>query len=71
MSQGTSEIVRRQIEAPNRRDLDTFVALASEDVEWEDSMFWVGADPDLSRRAELREWLNRVMEPWESLASAG
>jgi hypothetical protein len=33
VAQGSLDIVRRQIEAGNRRDLDEFVALVSEDVE--------------------------------------
>jgi ketosteroid isomerase-like protein len=61
------DIVRRQIEAGNRRDLDEFVALVSEDVEWEDSMFWSEPTRIYRGRAELREWLDRVLEPWESL----
>jgi ketosteroid isomerase-like protein len=61
------EIVRRQVEAANRRDLDAFVALASEDVEWEDSMFWSEPTRIYRGRAELREWLERVLEPWDSM----
>ena len=67
MTQGNLEIARRQIEAANRLDVDTFVALASEDVEGEDSMFWSEPTRIYRGRAELREWLNRVIEPWESL----
>jgi ketosteroid isomerase-like protein len=63
----TAEIVRRQIEAANRQDLDEFVALVSQDVEWEDSMFWSEPKRTYRGRAELREWLERVLEPWESL----
>ena len=62
-----AQIVRQQIEAGNRRDLDTYVALVSEDVEWEDSMFWSEPTRVYRGRAELRAWLARVLEPWESL----
>jgi ketosteroid isomerase-like protein len=61
------EIVRRQVEAANRRDLDAFVALASVDVEWEDAMFWSEPTRIYRGRTELREWLERVLEPWDSL----
>lgn len=47
--------------------MDAFVALASEDVEWEDSMFWSEPTRIYRGRAELREWLDRVLEPWDSL----
>jgi ketosteroid isomerase-like protein len=67
MSQENVEIVLRQVEALNRRDIDAFVALVSPEVAWEDSMF--GSEPAriYRGRAEVREWLNRVLEPWESL----
>jgi ketosteroid isomerase-like protein len=62
-----TDIVRQQIDAANRRDLDAFVALVSPDVEWEDSMFWSEPTQVYRGRAELRGWLERVIEPWESL----
>lgn len=67
MSPSNSEIVRQQIEAANRGDLDAFVALVSRDVEWEDSMFWSEPTRIYRGREELRGWLERVIEPWESL----
>jgi ketosteroid isomerase-like protein len=63
----TAEVVRRQIEAANRQDLDEFVALVSQDVEWEDAMFWSEPKRIYRGRAELRAWLERVLEPWDSL----
>ena len=67
MSRENLEIVLRQLEALNRRDIDAFVALVSPEVAWEDDMF--GSEPSriYRGRAEVREWLNRVLEPWESL----
>jgi ketosteroid isomerase-like protein len=67
MSEENVEVVLQQIEAGNRRDVDAFVALVSPDVEWEDSVFWSESARVYRGRAELREWFNRVMEPWESL----
>jgi len=65
MSRENVEIAQQQIEAINRRDADAFVALVSPDVEWEDSVFW--SEPArVYRRAELREWFNKILEPWAS-----
>ena len=66
MSEENVEVVLQQAEALNRRDVEAFVALVSPDVEWEDSMFWSEPGRIHRGRAEVREWLNRVLEPWES-----
>jgi ketosteroid isomerase-like protein len=66
MSQENVEIALQQTEALNRRDVDAFVALVSPDVEWEDSVFWSEPARIYRGRAEVREWLNRVLEPWEN-----
>jgi steroid delta-isomerase-like uncharacterized protein len=66
MSQENAEIAVQQIEALNRRDVDAFLALVSPDVEWEDAIFWSEVARNYRGRAELREWFNRVLEPWES-----
>lgn len=55
------------IEAFNRRDADAAVAFASPDVEWEASMFWIEHAQTYRGRAELRGWMNRVLEPWENI----
>jgi ketosteroid isomerase-like protein len=43
------------------------VALASPDVEWEDAVFWSEPARTYRGRAEVREWFDQVLEPWESL----
>jgi ketosteroid isomerase-like protein len=67
MSQENAEIVQRQLDAFNRRDVEGAVAFASPDVEWEDSMFWTEHVRIHRGRAELREWIERVLDPWESI----
>ncbi len=67
MSQENVEIVRRVVDAANRRDADAFVATLSPDVEWEDAFFWTEGPRTFRGRAGVREWLNQVQEPWESL----
>jgi ketosteroid isomerase-like protein len=67
VSQENSEIALQQIEAFNRRDVDAVVARVSADVEWEDPMFRSQGARVYRGRAELREWVNEVLEPWESL----
>ena len=67
MAQENVQIALQQIEAFNRRDADAVVAFASPTVEWEDSMFWTEPARTYRGRAELREWVDRVLEPWESI----
>lgn len=67
MSDDNAEIVRRIVDATNRRDPDAFVAALSPDVEWEDNLFWTEGGRTYRGAAELREWLNQVWEPWETL----
>ncbi len=67
MSEENVEIVRRSADAFNRRDVDAFVATASPDVEWDDAIFWSGVSRTYRGRAELRDWFNQVLEPWESI----
>lgn len=54
MSQQNSEIVVQLIDATNRRALNAFVARVSQDVEWEDSVFWSEPERVFRGRAELR-----------------
>ena len=68
MSRENVEVVRQGIEALNRRDVDAFLALASPDIEWEDSVFWSQHARTFRGKAELREWFSEaVLEPWESI----
>jgi ketosteroid isomerase-like protein len=71
MSEENVEIVRRAIEAVNRQDVEAFVATASPDIEWADSMFW-SESPRVHRgEVEVREWFRQaVVEYWESLHCA-
>ena len=65
MSRENVEVVERLVEAGNRRDIDAFIALVSPDVEWEDSLWFVEPVRIYRGRAEVREWFNRALEPWE------
>ena len=66
MSEENVEVVRKSIDAVNRGDVDAVVALVSPDVEWEDPVFWSEPARIYRGRGEVREWLNRLLEPWES-----
>jgi ketosteroid isomerase-like protein len=67
MSQANVELVRQFVDATNRRDADAFVANLSPDVEWEDTLFWTQRARTYRGREGVREWLNEIQEPWESL----
>jgi ketosteroid isomerase-like protein len=67
MSDENAEIVQRVVDATNRGDPDAFVAALSPDVEWEDNLFWTEGDRTYRGAAEVRDWLNQVWEPWETL----
>jgi ketosteroid isomerase-like protein len=67
MSQENVELVRRFVDATNRRDADAFVANLSPDVEWEDSLFWTQRARTYRGKVGVRKWFNEIQEPWESL----
>ena len=67
MSDENVEIVRRVVDATNRRDPDAFVAALSPDVEWEDNLFGTEGARTYRGAAEVREWLSEVWEPWATL----
>ena len=67
MSQENVEIVRRIVDATNRRDAGAFVATLTPDVEWEDTAFWTEGPRTYRGRAGVREWLDLILEPWESV----
>ncbi len=69
MSEENVEIALQQIDAFNRRDADAAVAFASPNVEWEDSMFWTEHARTYCGREELRDWVNRILEPWRASTS--
>jgi ketosteroid isomerase-like protein len=68
MSEENVELIYEALGAFNRQDVDAFVATASPDIEWEDSVFWSEHARIYTGKAELREWFNQVVvEPWESV----
>jgi ketosteroid isomerase-like protein len=67
MTEENAQAIRQNLDAFNRRDADAFVADLSPDVEWEDPVFWSESARIYRGRAEVREWLGRILEPWESI----
>ena len=67
MSQENVEIVRQVVEAINRGDAGAFVATVDPDVEWEDAVFWTEGPRTFRGREGVRDWLNQILEPWESV----
>jgi ketosteroid isomerase-like protein len=67
MPDDSEEIVRRVVDATNRRDPEAFGAALSPDVEWEDNLFGTEASRTYRGAPEMREWLTQVWEPWETL----
>jgi ketosteroid isomerase-like protein len=61
------DVVRLVVDATNRRDADAFVAALSPDVEWEDNLFGTEGGRTYRGAAEVRDWLNEVWQPWETL----
>lgn len=64
MSQKNIEVVRKMIDAVNRRDPDAFVACLTPDVAWDDSEGWPGIRRVYHGRAGVRKW-------WEAFMSVG
>jgi ketosteroid isomerase-like protein len=79
MSQENLELVRRGIDAFNRRDFDTALAVLRDDVTWERFLSRAEADTPVVRgKEELREvWESQVeavdlrLEPEEFFAAGG
>ena len=68
MSQENVEALLAAVDAVNRQDPDAFVAYASPDIEWEDSVFWSETPRTFQGREQLRDWFREVIvEPWGSL----
>lgn len=67
VSRDHAELVRRIMDATNRRDADAFVAALDPDVEWEDNLFGTAGGQTYHGAAGVREWLAQVWEPWETL----
>ncbi len=66
MSQENVELTLRALDAWNRRDVDAFVALLSHDVVWEENPELPGLREVYRGRAEVREWIEEILEVLES-----
>jgi ketosteroid isomerase-like protein len=69
LPQNHVELVLRQADATNRRDLDGFLACVAEDVEWEETAAgFPGLRAVYHGRSELREWFTEVvLGVWEDV----
>jgi uncharacterized protein len=69
MPQDHVELVLRQADATNRRDMDGFLACVAEDVEWEETAAgFPGLRAVYHGRSELREWFTEVvLGVWEDV----
>jgi SnoaL-like domain len=56
MSQENVDALLAAVDAVNRQDPDAFVAYASPDIEWEDSVFWSETARTYRGREQLRDW---------------
>jgi uncharacterized protein len=70
MSEQNVESVRQAVEAFNQGDADAFVTLGTDDVEWEDAIFWTEGTRTFTGKDEVREWFAQVQEPWERIQLA-
>ena len=64
MSEENVEVVRKQIDAFNRGDLDAWLGCLSSEVAWE-SLPLVGFREVYRGRPEAREWLELLVEDFE------
>ncbi len=70
MSQENVEVVRRGVDAINARDFDALADLVAPDVAWDDTEGFAGLRTVHKGPAELRHWLESVLEPWGDLQLA-
>jgi ketosteroid isomerase-like protein len=66
MSEEHADLLRRLIDAWNQHDVDALLALLSPDVVWEENAEFPGLREVYRGRAEVREWAEEILEPWES-----
>ena len=71
MSQDLVELVHRAHDAFNRHDIDACLAFVDPEVEWEESGDVLpGLRGTHHGRAEVRRFLEELLEPWESFQMA-
>jgi ketosteroid isomerase-like protein len=66
MSEENVELVRAGVDAFNRRDLDAALASLSPDVVWEENPELPGSREIYRGRAEVREWIDEILEVAET-----
>jgi ketosteroid isomerase-like protein len=66
MSRENVELVREVADATNRLDVDAFLALLSPNVVWEENPELPGLREVYRGRAEVRKWLEDLLEVAES-----
>jgi ketosteroid isomerase-like protein len=67
MSEENVELAPRTLDEFNRRDVDAFIALLSPDVVWEENPELPGLREVYRGRAEVRGWIEEVLEVVENL----
>lgn len=66
MSEDHADVIRRFVDAWNRQDVDALVTDLSPDVVWEENPEFPGLREVYRGPAEVREWAEEILEPWES-----
>jgi len=71
MSAANLEIVKRALDAFNRRDVDAFLALATPDFEWSPSMVTIVAGGIFRGREGVENYFHESRDTWEKLLVLG
>jgi ketosteroid isomerase-like protein len=71
MSQENVEILKRGIDAYNRRDIDTFADLTTADVEWFPALDRTVEGRGYRGREGMERWFETVSDTWEELHVLG
>jgi ketosteroid isomerase-like protein len=66
MSEQNAELVRALTDAANRLDVDAVLAVLAPDVEWEETSELPGLREVYRGRAEVRAWIDEILEIFES-----
>ena len=65
MSQATVEIVKRAIDAFNRRDIEGLVELTTTDFKWFPAMPGIVAGDSFTGREGIESYIREVSDTWE------
>ena len=67
MSEENVEVLKRAVDAYNRRDLDAFLSICAEDIEWHPFLHSGLEGPPYRGHDGIREWFADTAASWSEV----